>query len=166
MAKTTDELVPEVIPESLEGYFTQSRAELDVPVDFESAIAASGLTQEQLAYVGSIYEVLKNKSELINNPFFIRAYRFMSGDMGTFVIVYGVRKSDNKNFIITDGSTGVCRQLQSLYEQRIKAGHPTPFENVLIPNGLRESTYFIDEDGQPLPKGVTGKRTGVTYYIA
>jgi hypothetical protein len=152
----------------LNRYYTQTRDDLDSPVDFDTLFAESGLSEEQFTFGGSAYRVLSGaqKSELVNRPIGLRAWRFKRGDMGGYVIVFGVLHGTNEQVIFTDGSSGVYKQLSKITTDRLGNDHPAPFEFLKVPNGLRVSEYGLNAEGRPAAddEEVVGK--GRTYYLA
>lgn len=111
--------------------------------------------------VGVVNDFVKldDKSKLINVPFFARKWWFTDGDMGEFAVVQCVTErpirtdsGETSKIIITDGSTGVFRQLRE-YTTRTKG----KTSGLLVRNGLRVSQYTADtEDGPKLAE---------TYYL-
>lgn len=155
------------VPESLRKYYLQDRVELDEALSYDEAMERALAVTDELTLLGSGARVAP-KEELINRPFFIRSFRFQESSdyLGTFAIVNLVTKDTDENLIITDGSSGIMAQLEREAERRLKGSHPTPFEFVLVPNGLRVSEYSIDQNGRPLPKGEKGVGRGRTFYLA
>lgn len=145
---------------------TLSQDVLNTPVTFSQATGELGSIPE--AFVASPYTVLTNreKDALINRPFYIRAVRFTTDPKTeqSYVIVYGVTEDDFM-FIFTDGSTGVYSQLRTEVQARIDDNHPTPYEGILVANGLRVSEYDLNAENKPAKPGekVTGR--GATYYL-
>lgn len=153
--------------------YTMTRDDLDSFVTFDELFESSGLSEEQFTFGGSAYRVLSGaqKSELVNRPLGLRAWRFKRGDMGPYVIVFAVLHGTDEQVIFTDGSAGVYRQLSKVTTDRINDEHPAPFEFLKVPNGLRVSEYALGEDMRPLSEDdiadgakVAGK--GRTYYLA
>ena len=146
-------------------------AELNAPVGFFEAIELAG-AQHSEAIVMNPYEVLKDKTELIDVAFFVRSVRFVPGELSDtgnpYAILHIVDEKD-RLWLVTDGSTGMFAQLGQLVADRIAAGDPKPHEGFLFANGLRVSEYPIDKNGAPIPKGdTTTKQGGVgrTFYFA
>lgn len=186
MAKTTttDEVVVQaqragdeleafdLLPKAeLAGFYQQSRADLDMPVTFAQMwddASLLGLDEADVTFEGSTYRVLSGaeKSELVNRPFGLRAWRFARGDMGAYVICYAVIEGTDEPVIFTDGSSGIYATLNRLTSRRIKQQHVAPFEYLKAPNGLRVSEYGLNELGRPAEDGekVVGK--GRTFYFA
>lgn len=162
------EVTPDAL-ETLNGLAIATTDERDIVLTFEEAIAAAGLTEEQMVFVASNYRVLTgdDKSELIAKPFFIRLARFAI-DPETdrpYVVLYVVTK-DNEMLILTDGSTGIYKQISKRVAERIEDKHPTPVENWMVVNGLRVSEYGIDADGNPVAAGVKPAGKARTFYIS
>lgn len=148
---------------------TIDRAALDDALTFDEAIAETGLSEADLLYVSTPYEILdgKGKSVLINRPFLIRSVRFSQdkASLNEYVVLYIVTR-DNALYIVTDGSTGIYQQIVHIVQDRLAKGHPRPLEGILVANGLRVSEYDLNSDNAPAQPGdvVTGR--GATYYLA
>lgn len=146
---------------------------LNSVVTFDEAIAEAGLSEEQMVVVTNPYKVLnKDKDVLVDTPFFVKLARFTQDEEtgNPFVILYAIAR-DNSMYVITDGSTGIFRQVGSIIAQRLADGHPTPFQSMMVVNGLRKSEYGLGADNKPLSKadiqaGVKASSKGVTYYLA
>lgn len=160
------EQVDEVLPAALDGFYSQSRDELEQYADYESAFRGANLSESELTFAGSAY-VAVEKETLVNRPFKIRAWRFSRGDFSEFVIVFAVVHGTDENVLFTDGSTGIYRQLEKVTRDRLASDHPYPVEFLAIPNGLRVSEYAITKTGQPVKKGdPEAVGTGRTFYLA
>jgi hypothetical protein len=141
--------------------------ELNTVLTFDEAATASGLSEQDMVFIASPYTVLnQDKDILLDNPFFIRAIRFATDaeTENSYTVFHCVTRA-NESYVVTDGSTGIFRQLSRVVSQRIADGHPTPFQNVMVPNGLRKSEYGIDAEGKPVPKGAKAVSKAATYYL-
>lgn len=161
MAQTKDLVNPALL----------AREEINLAVTFEEALAIAaqktGLTSDALAFIGSPYTVLKgtDKDKLVDEPLFVRNWRFAMDDETEreYAVMHVVTKREvmpdmGSLFIITDGSTGICAQLRAETEKRVGDSHPTPTQNLLIPNGLTRSDYTIEgDDGKP--------QDATTFYL-
>jgi hypothetical protein len=115
--------------------------------------------------IGDGFLILENKDELIDKQFVILHATFGVGDYqrnqdGTpaeFCIMRVVSAAGK--FIVTDGGTGINRQLREYIQE---TGTAT---GLVCSRGLRKSTYDTDASGQPTkdPALMTGK--GTTYYL-
>lgn len=137
-------------------------------MEFEEAIKASGFNVEDITFIGSPFRILQGdeKAELIGVPFFIRSWRFTI-DKDTerpYVVIHAITKA-NDMVIITDGSTGIHKQLEALTVKRISEGHAAPMEQALVANGLRVSEYGTLK-GQPVKAGEKPDGKGRTFYLA
>jgi hypothetical protein len=101
---------------------------------------------------------LDDKSRLVNVPFFARKWWFTDGDMGEFAVVECVvsrpvmtPSGETSKVIITDGSTGIFRQLREVSKRTGKS------TSLLIRNGLRVSQYTADTE--------EGPKNAETYYL-
>jgi hypothetical protein len=123
--------------------------------DAVEAALATGLTRDDVEVIVSPYEVLnKDKSPLLNVPFFIRKVAFKKDPEteGGYAVVHLVDAND-KLWVMTDGSTGIYTQLVKIVEN---AGRDHDF---FIANGLRKSDYKI-------PDGPNAGQPATTYYLA
>lgn len=145
---------------------TWSEAELNSIETFDQWMKESGLSEADLTFMGSNWTPV-DKKELVNRAVGFIKWKFSAGDFGPFVIAYGITRDTNERILITDGSTGIYKQLLEVTNMRIARGHATPIENLFVPNGLRVSDYYLDEEtGHALPKGETSERRARTYYLA
>lgn len=119
--------------------------------DAVALLASSGVTPVDVTDYGTGFDVI-DKQRLVDNPFVILEYKFAKGDFGEeFAIAYVVTESGEKG-ILTDGGTGVCKQLQSLAAQNVWNG-------IVCRKGLDRSDYeHVDENGKRTP--------ATTYYLA
>jgi hypothetical protein len=102
---------------------------------------------------------LDDKSKLINVPFFARKWWFSDGDMGEFAAVQCVTQypintgsGETRKVIITDGSTGIFRQLRDVTKRT-----EGKTSSLLVRNGLRVSQYTVETD--------EGIKNAETYYL-
>lgn len=150
-----------------------SNDELNEVIDFDAAVAQAGLREEDMVLIASPYTVLnQDKDPLLATPFFIRSVRFAedvesvneNGEPSQYCVLHVVDRANNM-FVVTDGSTGIFKQIMREVEKRIENGHATPTQNFMVVNGLRKSTYKIGADNKPVAKGKPG-RDAATYYFA
>ena len=172
-SKPADKSVLDADPENVESAYDlairtfPSREELDTPRTFEEWIATTGLDAADLEFQGSPYNLLTDKGILINRPFGIRAWKFSLGNFGPFVIAYCVAADSNEMFILTDGSTGIYRQLEEVTEKRENFNHPSPQAGLVIRNGLRVSEYGLTEENVVVKlNDPASVRVAKTYYLA
>lgn len=134
-----------------------SSEELNTAVTIQEAIAAAqamGLTEEDMTVVVNPYEVLnQDKDPLLGVAFFIRYVRFAVDEKtgAEYAVLYCVTR-ENKMYVVTDGSTGIYRQLL-----KIVADYGRDV-NFFIPSGLRKSDYEVEINGR--------KQPATTYYLA
>lgn len=172
MSKTTDETKStdiEAFALDVASALTEwkvDRDDLEFAMSFDQAIAGAGLEESQLSFVASPYRVVKDKNELVNQPFYIRFFRIAIDEKTDrpYVVVYAITRGDEM-VIFTDGSTGVFRQLTKEAQRRIDEGHPVPNGAILVLNGLRVSEYGIDKDGKPVGSGVKPDSMAETFYL-
>lgn len=109
-------------------------------------LATAGSADE----LGTGFRTIKDKHQLIGQPFIIVNYRFFEGDKGRFTAAFLVT-DDGRKLMLTDGSTGIRDQLERwtmLNEGRMRA--------MACQKGLRVSGYpFCDNCRQPAPARAT-----------
>ena len=95
---------------------------------------------------------LSEKSALVNVPFLIFDSKIVTdGDHGDFSVTRVVT-SDGRKLVLTDGGTGIFRQIQQMHGRGI-------FGGVICKEGLTVSEYtYTDEKGKDTP--------AKTYYFA
>ncbi len=105
-----------------------------------------------------------DKANLVGKEFAIVDWEYgKNNDFGNpFVIVRLVTKDPFQKLIITDGSTGIMRQLELIHQ--LSKGK---IKRVKCRNGLRASEYWVDDvTGQPVGDDYAGKKKkATTYYI-
>lgn len=157
------------------------RTEINSVVSFEDAIARSAAAAEldasALVTIVSPWLSLDGvggKDYLLDKPFHIVDVAFNTDEdtQRPYAVLHVVTQG-NEMFYVTDGSTGIFRQILSLVQERKTNGHPTPYEGFTIANGLRKSEYLLTEDANgktiPMPRDAEGRKaTGkaTTYYLA
>lgn len=123
--------------------------------------------------LGNGFSILKDKKPLVGVPFYILYTDLIDGEFGEFATMAVITADTNqRRFIVNDGSTGIYQQVTELREQR--AG------GFFVPQGLRESTYATcpskeggcgrarDERKTECPhcgNDSTTRGTGSTYYL-
>lgn len=117
---------------------------------------------EDFADYGTGFVVLdkRGKDRLVGTPFVILEWRFVDSKQfkGEFVSLLVITEG-NEKFIVNDGSTGICKQLRAVTDDRIKAGRSNPQVGLAVKAGLRRSDYeTVDSDGEEL--------SASTYYLA
>lgn len=108
--------------------------------------------------IGDGFEMLEDKDILVKQPFIMIQWAFTPGDFGEEYLIARVMTADGKKFVVTDGSTGLCRQVRE-FEQEYGAQR-----GLVCKRGLRKSEYFLAEDGTPSLTD-TGNGKGSTYYL-
>lgn len=147
---------------------------------FADAVKAAaqiyGGVQEIHEELGTGFQLLTDKSTLIDRRLLLLKWNFTNGTYGTFVSV-AVVTEDGGKYIVNDGSTGICEQLRQLSLNNDKYG------GYIANRGLRTSTYTTCKGcGKPRPQFTeicehtlpnnttcgnadTARETGETYYI-
>lgn len=141
---------------------------IDALVNFDEAFAASGLSESEMTFITSYYKVLNNtgKDELLSKPVFVRGVRFQIDQETERPFMVGYAVTRDGMFLFTDGSTGLLAQFGKEVKKRLSEGHPTPFENFSLANGLRKSEYGVDKNGTPVKPGEKFDSKATTYYVA
>jgi len=127
---------------------------------FEDAIARvsdDGYEPVSTLEYGSGFEVLKDKRQLVGQPFVIVQAAFWDSDFevegGQFVALHVVTK-DGRKFIVNDGSTksGIAHDAKVILQQR------GSLVGVIAEKGLSVSEYdYVDDKGKHTP--------AATYYL-
>lgn len=108
--------------------------------------------------IGDGFDMLENKDKLIENAFVAVSWTFSESDdyhnedgSPSKFVVMRVVTSRGEKYIITDGSTGMCKQMLNFTARTGK------LSGLVVKGGLRKSTYKTVIDGVSTP--------GVTYYL-
>lgn len=121
---------------------------------------------ESFADYGTGFEVLdkRDKDRLVKTPFAILEWRFQQSKeyKSEFVSMLVVTKGGEK-FVVNDGSTGICKQLRQITDDRIRAGRKHPQTGLAVENGLRRSDYMFETT---LPDGTVDEISASTYYLS
>jgi hypothetical protein len=139
---------------------------------FDDALAVmqeQGAVEVADAVLGNGFSIAddKVKDRLIGIPLAFLSWSFNQGDYGSaddgsnvFVSAMVVTQA-NEKYIINDGSTGVCKQLQ---EYTKRTGET---KNLVVRHGLRKSEYRIHRETKiPVARGYDGPtEPASTYYI-
>lgn len=112
--------------------------------------------------LGDGFSILEDKQKLVGVPFVIVEWEHGKNvTMGEKFVIVRLVTQANQKFIITDGSTGIMRQLETMPGNR-RGG-------IFCREGLRASVYGLDVNGQPVTIGSAeqdGNKQATTYYIA
>lgn len=144
--------------------------------DAEAVLSDLGFIIPEEPEYGSGFEMLDDKDRLLKVGFTILEWRFVKssdfvdndGNPGEYVAAQVVTALGEK-YIITDGSTGIYKQLVTVTENRLKAQRPNvhPRAGLRIPRGLRKSEYGINRKTGEIGKvGDPGMDKAATYYLA
>ncbi len=128
----------------------------NLPTDWSDAEVLEGLD-------------ILDKSQLVGVPLRITGCIFQPSNQGVSICYIDAEREDGYAFTFLDSSTGVRAQLvKRLTEKGLDAAVQTGEYvelNLVAPNGLRLSTYMIDEKG-PNGQPLRGKqREAKTYYL-
>lgn len=106
--------------------------------------------------LGDGFERNFDKRRLVGVPLFVMEWKFSESEdyQSEFVIARVVAEKNGRTVkaVITDGSTGICKQLKSYTDRTGKTA------GLLVRNGLRASEYtYRDGNGKEIP--------ATTYYF-
>ena len=141
---------------------------------FADAVAeatAAGLKRDDMLTVLNPYEAMnQDKSALLDVPFMIRHVAFLVDDKTErgYLNMWVITEND-KLYRVTDGSTGIHKQMLALVGKRLEENHRTPYDYFVVPGGLRSSTFDVDAENKPIKKGDKTTKvasTATTYYLA
>lgn len=114
--------------------------------------------------IGNGFAMLANKDNLIGVPFAVIKWQFYPGKFADNFVTAMVVTADNRKFLINDGGTGICSQLQDVTTGTGRQG------GMVARHGLTRSEYEFcedhrssrcnEDDGQEHTM-----RPAVTYYI-
>ncbi len=129
--------------------------------DVSALISREGLevvAADQVLGNGFALLTSDEKATLVGVPMILLDWRFNTGDMGTFVSIMAAVKSGDtmRKVIINDGSTGICAQLETLYNRGIVGP-------LLVKNGLVRSDYDYEDTDK---NGKKVMRPATTYYLS
>lgn len=135
---------------------TNDEEALSSIASFDDAIAllkSAGVELHDSSEFGDGFEVV-DKANLVDVPFVILGMKFAEGEFGGdgFVVIHLVTE-DGRKCIITDGSTGVCKQARKYAEKGLVAG-------VVFRNGLIRSDYKWTDPSDGREKPAT------TFYLS
>jgi len=124
---------------------------------FEEALLAA----QEVGFVvdasdlGDGFALLKDKNQLVGKDLIVMSVRFNVGDMGKYAIIRVVT-SENKKYVLTDGSTGMCSQLEQIASKLEAKG--VTMAALRCRRGLIRSDYEVeDHKGNMIP--------ATTYYF-
>lgn len=106
--------------------------------------------------LGTGFAVLDDKNRLLGVPFVAVKIDQHASELnggGVFVSLHVVTQ-DGRKYILNDGSTGICAQIEELWKRKPELqGLP-----LMVRRGLRRSDYtYMDESGKAKP--------ATTYYL-
>jgi hypothetical protein len=120
-----------------------------------------------ITFKGSDYDLVKDKSVLVDQPFAIVNIRFYNGTFGEACAVMAITPGGDK-IVFNDGSSGIFAQCENMVKRTRRRG------GFSCPNGLRASKYtYVPKDldgvslvGTKAPDGSVYEETpATTYYI-
>jgi hypothetical protein len=184
-ANRAKEFVPEVMTEREIGkalggevvattvtslYPAESLGALD---SFDAALVLAnethGLTMaDQEPSLGDGFRVASedDKRRLIGIPLLLLEWSFRESDYGSdqeWVIIRAVQRGENGEaikWVITDGSTGIAKDLQTFSQKTGKTG------GLMVKRGLQESKYYIDGNKESAHFGTALSKKVVREYMA
>jgi hypothetical protein len=113
-----------------------------------------GAVFDSSALFGDGAEFIKDKNELINVPFLILDWRFVTDPdtKNEYVSVLIMHAATGAKGRFNDGSTGIYSQLKQVTaEYGVNGG-------IAVKHGLRKSTYTKEVDGKP--------QSATTFYLS
>lgn len=144
----TGEIAIKLSDEALTGItsFEDALALLNETYGEGGVVVASEVLGDGFALLDS-----KDKHKLVGEMFVIVSWSFHIGENGEYVIARIVTAT-NKKLVLTDGSTGICRQLSTY------SANTGKYAAMVVKNGLRRSDYtFENEQGE--------EKSATTYYL-
>lgn len=147
--KTTDvvPMIPEYRNSDLQsiGSFDDALALIREQFGDEGVVAADQV-------IGNGFAILDNKDHLVGVPFAMVKWHFYEGRYANKVVAVLLVTSDGRKFLMNDGSTGICKQLEEYSDDTGRFG------GMVARKGLVRSDYEITDD-----KG--DETSASTYYI-
>jgi hypothetical protein len=141
--------------------------------DVQEYFASLGVEISSGEEITDGYEKLENKDRLLDTPIVLIDWsEFQSKEYGATATSVRIMTFAGEKFRIADGSTGIFRQLEEISNVRVKAGHKTPTQGLIVRGGLRKSEYWVstvdgraltEEEAEQTPKELKKKAT--TYYL-
>jgi hypothetical protein len=159
-------------------------AEVEKQTEHLPTQAKRRINSEELAQISSFEEAIKaaqeygelldssdlgdgfsmgDKAALVGKKFVVIDWEYgKNNDYGNAFVIVRLVTIDNNKYIITDGSTGIMRQLELILQ--LTKGKT---KSIICNNGLRASDYWVDDvTGQPVDESYAGKKKkATTYYI-
>lgn len=149
---TTSEQSDKQVAETTSHIDEATLASLKSIADVRSMFESAGMPIRVVSDYGTGFTILEDKDKLCGVPFLIVDARFSLGDFGQFVSLTVMTNQEEK-WIVNDGSTGICDQVEALVKQ------VGTVQGMLVTHGLRRSDYDYTE-----PK--TGNKVpATTYYL-
>lgn len=112
--------------------------------------------------LGDGFTVIRDKTLLVNVPFLAVDWDFIPGEQGLYATVR-VITSDGRKYRISDGSSGICKQLKDFTEKHITQ------RGLLVKGGLVKSEYPITTTGEACKEDDPNRdpnRQGSTFYLS
>lgn len=132
----------------------ETLAEIKSLDDAFKALANAGINVTEAKELGTGFQILKEKDQLVGVPFLILMMSFNSsekfGEGGEFVSLHVITEKGDK-WIVNDGSTGIMDQCK----RYAKAGHSA---GLIFREGLTRSDYEKEVDGKTIK--------ATTYYLS
>lgn len=143
------------------------------PADVEAYFQSLGIELSSGEEITDGYEKLENKDRLLDTPIVLIDWTdFQSKEYGATAKSVRLMTFAGEKFRIADGSTGLFKQLDEITNVRLKQGHKTPTQGLIVRGGLRKSEYWVstadgramtEEEAEQTPKELKKKAT--TYYL-
>lgn len=106
-----------------------------------------------------------DKRRLIKVPLLLLDWTFRESDFGSsqdWVLIHAIQRGENGEaikWVISDGGTGIAKDLQAFTEKTGRAG------GMLVKNGLLESKYYIDGNKESDTFGKALSKKEVREYM-
>ena len=109
--------------------------------------------------LGTGFDVLENKDELLNVPFYVIDWHESMGDNGPFMSLLILTR--DKKLVINDGGSGIPAQIHAL-APHVKDGV------IFVGKGLRKSVFYYNPDNveEKSRDALPGFKKATTYYLA
>jgi len=166
--ETSTELTrPELVPLDI-------ARDLKSIADVELYFRSEGIDASDGSEITDGFAKLDNKERLVSVPLLVVDWAYFNSNeyAGAEVATIRLMTQPGEKFRISDGSTGLYRQLKDIEARRIEVGHQHPTQDLYVRQGLRVSRYWIStatgmtmtqQQADETPTGE--KKAAATYYF-
>lgn len=142
--------------------------------DVEQFFAAQGITLSAGEEISDGFETVTDKDRFLKTSFVVIDWKkFYSSEFGQDAMTIRIMTLAGEKYRLSDGSTGIMKQLEEITEVRLAAGHAAPNAGLICKDGLTKSEYWVSTiDGKAIPTieaeklPASAKRKASTYYLA